>query len=189
MSIPLTLFLGLLVPPDVAPSRLAIIRDAPQFTLTTQQDEKKNLKDFRGKVLLVTFIFTTCSGSCPATTSRMAQLQVELKRRGDLPAKPIHFVSITLDPERDTPEALRRYVQLYDLDAEGWTFFTGKSDEVMRTVKDWGMWARPAANAQLDHPSRVFLVDPKGRIREIYNLEFFKTPWVIEDIELLLREN
>ena len=50
------------------------------------------------------------------------------------------------------------------------------------------MWVRPAANGQLDHPSRIFLVDPRGRIREIYNLNFLKPAWVVEDVELLLQE-
>jgi protein SCO1/2 len=50
------------------------------------------------------------------------------------------------------------------------------------------MWARPAANGQLDHPSRIFLIDTHRRVREIYNLSFLKPAWVIEDIELLLRE-
>ena len=51
----------------------------------------------------------------------------------------------------------------------------------------WGMWSKPGANGQLDHPSRVFLVDARGRIREIYNLDFFKPAWVLEDIQLLLQ--
>jgi hypothetical protein len=50
------------------------------------------------------------------------------------------------------------------------------------------MWARPAANGQLDHPSRIFLVDRQSRVREIYNLNFWKTAWVLEDIKLLLSE-
>ena len=47
---------------------------------------------------------------------------------------------------------------------------------------------KPAANGQLDHPSRIFLVDRKGSVREIYNLGFMKAAWVVEDIELLLKE-
>jgi cytochrome oxidase Cu insertion factor (SCO1/SenC/PrrC family) len=50
------------------------------------------------------------------------------------------------------------------------------------------MWARPAPNGQLDHPSRVFLLDRKGRIREIYSLEFLRPAWVREDVQLLLKE-
>jgi hypothetical protein len=50
------------------------------------------------------------------------------------------------------------------------------------------MWAKPAANGQLDHPSRVFLVDRRVRVREIYNLDFFKAGWVLEDVQSLLKE-
>jgi protein SCO1/2 len=56
----------------------------------------------------------------------------------------------------------------------GWTFLTDDQERVAKVVADWGMWAKPAANGQLDHPSRVFLVDKQGRVREIYNLSFFK---------------
>src|SRR5262249_34107101 len=57
-----------------------------------------------------------------------------------------------------------------------------------KVIADWGMWAKPAANGQLDHPSRIFLVDAGGRIREIYNLDFLRVPWVVQDIESLVKE-
>lgn len=173
----------------VAPdSRLAIIRPAPDFTLTTQTGEQLRMAQLRGQVLVVSFVFTTCSGSCPATTHRMGQVQEALKDRGLFKDGKVRLLSITLDPARDTPEALRTYMRLYDADASYWTFLTGPREQVEKTIADWGMWARPAANEQLDHPSRIFLVDRQGRIREIYNLSFLKAPWVVEDIELLLRE-
>ncbi len=167
-------------------SRLAVIQDAPDFTLTSQSGATVRLADFKGKILLVSFIFTTCNGSCPATTHRMGQVQQELKSRGLL--ADVRLLSITLDPARDTPEVLRNYMRIYDADPATWTFLTGPPDEVRKTIKAWGMWARPAANGQLDHPSRIFLVDPRGRVREIYNLNFLKTAWVAEDVELLLQE-
>jgi len=169
-------------------SRLAVIRPAPDFTLSTQDGKPFRLADQRGKVLLVSFVFTTCSGSCPATTHRMGQVQQELKSRGMLKDDRIRLLSITLDPARDTPEVLRNYMNLYDADAVSWTFLTGALETVQKTIAAWGMWAKPAANGQLDHPSRVFLVDSEGRIREIYNLDYFKSPWVCDDIQLLLKE-
>jgi protein SCO1/2 len=83
---------------------------------------------------------------------------------------------------------LRGYMKLYDIDPAHWSFLTGPPERVAAVVAAWGMWARPAANGQLDHPSRIFLVDRQQRIREIYNLGFMKTPWVVEDIEVLLGE-
>lgn len=170
------------------PSRLAVIQPAPEFTLITQAGVPLRSADLTGKVLLVSFIFTTCNGSCPATTHRMAQVQQELKARGLLKKDQVRLLSISLDPARDTPPALTNYMKLYDVDAASWSFLTGPADEVVKVVKDWGMWARPAANGQLDHPSRIFLVDRQGRVREIYNLGFLKTAWAADDIELLLKE-
>jgi protein SCO1 len=169
-------------------SRLAVIRPAADFTLVTQDGKSFHFAEQRGKVLLVSFVFTTCSGSCPATTHRMGQVQQELKSRGMLKDGRIRVLSITLDPARDTPEVLRNYMRLYDADPACWTFLTGPVDTVQKTIAAWGMWAKPAANGQLDHPSRIFLVDAAGRIREIYNLDYFKAPWVCDDIQLLLSE-
>jgi protein SCO1/2 len=170
-----------------APSRLAVIREAPDFALTDTGGREVTLKQLRGNVVFVGFIFTTCSGSCPATTHRMAKVQTEVARLADLKGK-VHFVTITLDPDRDTPAKLRDYMQLYEIEPSNWSFLTGPKDSVHKTVADWGMWAKPAANGQLDHPSRVFLVDPKGRVREVYNLDFLRTDWAIEDVRLLLKE-
>jgi protein SCO1/2 len=169
-------------------SRLAVIQKAPAFTLTDQDGKTVRLSDLKGKVLLVSFIFTTCNGSCPATTHRMGKVQEALQKGGILQKGRVRLLSITLDPARDTPRALRRYMELYDVDKASWSFLTGPQDRVAQTIAAWGMWVKPAANGQLDHPSRIFLVDPRGRVREIYNLSFLKPAWVVEDVGLLLTE-
>jgi len=164
-------------------SRLAVIREAPAFDLTAADGGRVTAADFRGHVTLVSFIFTTCSGSCPVTTHRMAQVQERLPK-----SDRIRLLSITLDPKRDTPEVLARYARQYDADPARWRFLTGPQETVAKVIAAWGMWAREAPNGQLDHPSRVFLVDAHGRMREIYNLDYLKPAWVIEDIQELLRE-
>jgi protein SCO1/2 len=169
--------------------RLAVIQDAPDFTLTTHQGKELALHDLRGKVLLVSFVFTTCSGSCPATTARMVQVQERLKERGLFKDDRVRLLTISLDPARDTPEAMGRYAKLYDADTTHWNFLTGPPQRVAKVLSAWGMWTKPAANGQLDHPSRIFLVDGKGRIREIYDLAFLKDPWVVQDIETLQAES
>src|SRR5438874_2286037 len=185
----LMFFLALLaVAAAEAPSRLAVIQPAPDFALTTQDGGTLKLSNLKGKVCLVSFVFTTCNGSCPATTHRMGQVQAALKDSGLAKDGRVHLLSITLDPARDTPEVLRKYMELYDAEPAGWTFLTGDRERVGKVIADWGMWAKPAANGQLDHPSRVFLVDKKGRVREIYNLSFFKAAWVLDDVRLLLKE-
>jgi protein SCO1/2 len=189
-SLVLLSFLALFAPLREAsssnPSRLAVIRTPADFTLTTQNDKPIRLSSLRGKVVLVSFVFTTCNGSCPATTHRMDLAAAALAKAG-LRDK-VHLLSIALDPSRDTSAALRDYMRLYDLDAEHWTFLTDSQKQIDKVLSEWGMWVRPAANGQLDHPSRVFLLDTQGRIREIYDLQYFRPPWVREDVELLLKE-
>ena len=90
---------------------------------------------------------------------------------------------------RDKPDALKRYLQLYDIEARNWNFLTGPVERVNKVIAAWGMWAKPATNGQLDHPSRVYLLDSLGRVREIYNLTFLKPGWVCDDIDLLLKES
>lgn len=186
--IPLNLALlsAFLAPAAVDDSRLAAIRTPADFTLTTQDEKPFRLSSLRGKIVVVGFVFTTCNGTCPATTHRMVLTAHALAKAG-LGDK-VHLLSISLDPIRDKPAVLRDYMRLYDIDDKQWTFLTGSPKEIDKVLDDWGMWARPAANGQLDHPSRVFLLDERGRVREIYDLQFFRPPWVREDVQMLLKE-
>src|SRR5216683_8322962 len=77
-------------------SRLAVIEKAPDFTLTTQAGDKLSLSDLKGKILLVSFIFTTCNGTCPATTHRMSQIQEEIKTRNLFQDGRVHLLSVSL---------------------------------------------------------------------------------------------
>src|SRR4029079_7238231 len=106
------------------PAPLPAIQKAPEFQLIGANEKRVRFEEFRGQVVLVGFVFTTCNGSCPATTHRMAKVQHALAERGLLKDK-VRLVSITLDPERDTPDALRAYQRLYDIDGGSWHFLTG----------------------------------------------------------------
>src|SRR6266498_3510635 len=86
--------------------RLSKIGPAPEFTLTTQDSQRLSLNELRGKVVAVTFIYATCADTCPLLTAKMASLQTRLG--ADFGPK-VFFVSITVDPERDTPDVLKLY--------------------------------------------------------------------------------
>src|SRR5437868_1331643 len=124
-------------------SRLAVIRTAPDFALITHDGQTLRSADLKGRVLLVSFIFTTCNGTCPPTTHRMSQVQQELKTRGLCKDDQVRLLSITLDPVRDTLEVLNRYMQLYSVYATSWTCLAGPAQVVTQSIKAWGMWARP----------------------------------------------
>jgi protein SCO1 len=136
-------------------------------------------------VVLVSFVYTTCNGVCPATTQTLVQIQSALVE-AKLWKTSVEFVSITLDPTHDTPDALNRYARLFGADLAAWHFLTGDPEQVRSVIKAWGMWVKIDPKGALDHPSRIFLVDKNGHEREIYNLEFLKAGALLEDVRELL---
>lgn len=166
---------------------LADIGPAPRVKLRDATGKPFDSQSLKGKCVLVSFVFTTCNGTCPLTTKAMAECRDELAKAG-LWGKNVEFVSITLDPEHDTPDVLKPYAAIYEADPRSWHFLTGSPAEVNRVIASWDMWAKRNALGVLDHPSRVFLIDPKGRQREIYSLEFLKPASVLADVKSLINE-
>jgi protein SCO1 len=169
------------------PPRLADIGPAPRTVLVDAKRARFDLEKLHGKVVLVSFIYTTCSGVCPVTTQALTRVQKELEA-AKLWGKSVEFVSITLDPGRDTPQVLENYAKLARADLPAWHFLTGTTEEVSKVIKAWDMWVKGDQTGVLDHPSRIFLIDSSGREREIYNLEFLKPETVLEDVRDLLEE-
>lgn len=182
------LTLGLFLPSMAAvlpDSPLAEIGPAPETKLTDSDGKPFDLAKLRGKCVIVSFVFTTCNGTCPLTSAAMAKCRDRLEKDG-LWGKSVEFASITLDPEHDSPEVLSAYSATYDADPRTWHFLTGAKSNVDRVIASWGMWAKRDAMGVLDHPSRIFLVDPRGRIREIYSLEFLVPEAIAKDVRGLV---
>ena len=109
---------------DPHPSPLADIGPAPPTVLVDSAGKPFDLASLKGKVVLVSFVYTTCTGVCPATTQAIVRVQNALKE-AKLWGTSVAFVSITLDPKRDTPEVLRQYARLFRADPAAWHFLTG----------------------------------------------------------------
>jgi protein SCO1/2 len=169
------------------PSPLADIGPAPEVRLTDATGAPFDLARLRGKVVVVSFVYTTCNGTCPATTHNLYRVQQALREAG-LWGRDVEFVSISLDPKNDTPEVLARYAEIYDCDPAAWHFLTGEPARVGPVLEAWDMWARRNDQGVLDHPSRIFLLDPRGRRREIYSLEWLHPKTLLADVRGLLAE-
>jgi protein SCO1/2 len=167
-------------------SRLADIGPAPKTVLVDSKQKRFDLEKLRGKVVLVSFVYTTCNGVCPLTTQALGRVQKKLDD-AKLWGNSVEFVSITLDPKRDTAEVLRGYAKASGAASPAWHFLTGTPDEINTVITAWDMWVKSDAKGVLDHPSRIFLIDGRGRQREIYNLEFLKPETVLEDVRELLK--
>jgi protein SCO1/2 len=173
---------------DPHASPLADIGPAPRTVLIDENSKSFDLASRMGKVVLVSFVYTTCTGVCPGTTQAIVRIQNTLKD-AKLWGRSVEFVSITLDPRRDTPEVLRQYAWLFRADPAAWHFLTGPPDQVQSVITAWGMWVKTLPTGALDHPSRIFLLDPQGHQREIYSLEFLKPADVLQDIRGLLSDH
>jgi protein SCO1/2 len=146
-------------------SGLPVIGPAPDFVLRGQDGADVALGQFRGKVVAVTFIFASCSATCPILTAKMAAVQDELA--GDFASK-IVFLSITVDPEHDTPDVLRRYAQAFGADPAGWKFLTGSPDVIRRIERNYGVFAAAGADGGVDHTNLTLVIDPRGMLRVQY---------------------
>jgi protein SCO1/2 len=166
-------------------SYLADIGPAPAVDLMDSEARPFSLASLKGKAVLVSFVYTTCNGTCPMTTARLDRVRRALQDEG-LWGRSVAFVSITLDPARDTPEILARYARAYRADPKSWYFLTGPPDRVAKVIAEWDMWARVDPSGVIDHPSRVFLIDPSGHRREIYNLETLTPGAVVQDVRTVL---
>jgi len=148
---------------------VAELDSAPAFRLTDQQGRAVSLADWRGRAVLLDFIYTHCPGPCPILTARHVELQRALPP--GLRAR-VHFASISLDPQRDTPEALRAYAEARGADLSDWSFLTGPAEEISAVLRAYGIGAGRRRGGEIEHLVATFLIDPQGRIaRRFLGLE------------------
>jgi protein SCO1 len=158
---------------------------APEFALTSQDGAPVALADFRGKVVAVTFIFTLCTATCPVLTPMMSFVQDRLGH--DFGTK-IAFASITVDPERDTPEVLKMYAQAFGANLAGWSFLTGHPDAIQDVTRRYGVYASKTEGGDVDHTFLTSIVDPNGILRVQYLGVRFDPEEFRRDLLSLLKE-
>jgi protein SCO1 len=145
--------------------RLPVIGPAPPFTLTSQDNKPVSLADFHGKVVAVSFIYTGCPDICPLLTQKMVDVQDAL---GALLGDKIAFVSISLDPVRDTPDVLKDYAQFWGAKPEGWSFLTGSLEAVRDVSRRYGVFFAKKEDGSVEHSQLTTLVDADGQMRVQY---------------------
>lgn len=155
---------------DVAPvAALAAVAPeedvAPPFALVDQDGHVLALESLRGTAVLLDFVYTSCPGPCPIQTSARARVQRDLPEA----LRPrVHFVSISLDPERDTPDALRAYALARGADLARWSFLTGELAAVDAVLESYGVGRVREPDGKLEHVVVTFLIDPQGVIVKRY---------------------
>ena len=146
-------------------SDLPALFPVPNASLIDENGKAVNLDSMKGSVTVYDFIFTSCSGICPIMSRNMAELTQRVPKDA-----PVKFVSISVDPQRDTPGALREYARRYRRD-DRWMFLTGDRETIVRLSVDGFKLAagdpQPGGEALL-HSSKFAVADKAGIIREYY---------------------
>ena len=158
---------------------------AADFELTNQYNEKFRLSDHQGKLSLIFFGYTNCPDVCPVTLSEFKKIKMHFNQREE----EINFIFITVDPERDTSNRLKVYLQNFDPKFIG---LTGERDLLESVWESYGVYeARQdlgsAAGYLVDHSARVYAIDKNGNWRLTYPFGM-DTEKLIQDIEHLLDE-
>jgi len=155
----------------------------PDFTLTNQDGRPATLSAFRGKLIAVDFIYTRCPlpNVCPMLSANFARLQ---KRFGDK----ITLLSVTLDPQYDTPQVLTDYAQRWRADSRNWHFLTGSSDEIRKVAGYFGVIFWPEEGV-ITHTSSTAIVDPAGRLAAMVEGSSFTSQQLIDLVQSLLAKN
>ncbi|MGB3701975.1 MAG: SCO family protein [Anaerolineales bacterium] len=150
-------FQGSLIEPPVS---------APQFELTDMNGQPFQLSELDGQVVVMFFGYTSCPDVCPVTLTEFLQIRSKLGEA----AEEVSFVFVTVDPERDTPERMRKYLTNFDPEIIG---LTGERNELEPVWASYGVYQAKAEGPSdeyylVDHSSRVYVIDPDGNLRLTY---------------------
>ncbi|MBN3965204.1 SCO family protein [Pseudomonas gregormendelii] len=150
----------------------------PNTLLTNQDGQQVHFFDdlIKGKVVVINFIFTSCSDSCPLETARLRQVQTLL---GDRVGKDIFFYSISIDPLSDTPAVLKAYAQRFRV-GPGWQFLTGEFDDVTELRHKLGLFIEGVDNGRnKDH--NLSLIVGNQETGRWMKASPFENPWILAD--------
>jgi protein SCO1/2 len=139
---------------------------APDLPLTSNQGSVFHIDLDRGKAVLIFFGYTNCSDVCPAT---LGQLRQVLQKMGNQ-ASSVQVIFVTVDPKRDTPDQMKRYIESF---GPAYLGLTGSEDQLQPVWKAYGVYREEVPTDtpgiyDMNHTTRIYLVDPKGQLRLTY---------------------
>lgn len=159
-------------------------KPAPDFTLTDGVTGKSlTLSTLRGNTVALAFLFTRCPDVCPLTAGQFRAAQRAL----GADASKVEFVAVSVDPEGDTPQAVRRFSELHDL-TERWHYLIGPRAQLEAVWALFGVGSFPSSGARaVEHNDAIYVIDARGRERTI--LHSSDPPnWLLDDLRALIKE-
>jgi len=162
----------------------------PEFSLINQDGKRISLQQYRGKVLLITFIYTRCPlpDYCPLMSSNFAEIDKALQKEPALFTK-THLLSVSFDSQYDTPAVLRSYGAAYtekysDEKFEHWEFASGSAEEIKAITKFFGLQYEPKSD-QIVHSLVTTIISPDGKIFKIYSHNEWRAADVLQDLHTM----
>lgn len=157
----------------------------PDYTLTNEMGKTIRLSDFRGKALALTFIFTRCPypDFCPRITDHFSRA---LKKLNATPGATtnFHLLSVSFDPQHDTPELLMAYAERYAYDPRKWNLATGAWDQLEPLTAHFGLiFGRDVPPEKMEHNLRTVVIRPDGKVHAILNSNEWEVDELIAEIE------
>lgn len=142
--------------------------DLLHYSFTNELGRAVSLSDFQGQAIAITFFYTRCPlpDYCPRLTKNFAQASQYLLSLTNGPAN-WHLISISFDPEFDSPEILRAYGNLYQYDALHWSFLTGPADKIRELARRCGVTMQ-AADGAINHNFRTLIIDAAGHLQMVF---------------------
>jgi protein SCO1/2 len=137
---------------------------APDFTLIDQDENPVQLSSLRGKVVLLDFIYTSCPGPCPLLSRKFSQFQ---KTLGERVGKEIMLLSVTVDPQHDTPAVLKEYARRYQADTAGWKFLTGSTQAIVSVAYQYGADYYGEPGKEINHLVATYVIDQAGNMVKV----------------------
>lgn len=157
----------------------------PNYTYTNELGRVIHLADYRGQALAITFIFTRCPFPtfCPRMTEQFGKVSKLLKSAPDAPAN-WRLLSLSFDPDFDTPATLQAYGRRHQYDPARWSLATGSFNQIERLTGHFGLYfGRNVSIAQQNHNLRTVVLDTRGRVHEV----FIGNEWTAEELATSLR--
>jgi protein SCO1 len=166
--------------------------ETPDFALVNQDGKKISFKQYRGKALIMTFIYTRCPlpEYCPLMTQNFMTIDRELQNKPALRDK-THLLSVTVDPDYDKPNVLRDYgARAASLDNDGfkrWEFATGSPEQIKSVAQFFGLnyWKDDKDKNQVIHGLRTVIITPDGKVAKVYRHNDWKPEDLVKDLEKL----
>ncbi|HXK28637.1 MAG TPA: SCO family protein [Candidatus Binatia bacterium] len=140
---------------------------APDSTLIDQEGRPFSLRDLRGKLVLVNFIYTRCHDVCPLVTRRLKEAQEKL---GTRMGRDVLFVSISVDTQHDTPGVLKQFGKRHGVDFTSWLMLTGSKEELDQTLRGFGLlvekFKAQSEGLEIPHNTAIYVVDRSGMVAD-----------------------